>query len=122
MDDQSRHTNVHSRGSPRGFKEQRNNGKISHGTREHEPVLRNAGTTKPLLIFFDVDVDAGGINVAGRYVKQGTNKEQGPSLPRQMLTSYLTCTSCLCRKCKYLYFRSFYGTSIQILINVHSVA
>ena len=31
------------------------------GTREHEPVLRNAGTTKPPLILFDVDVDAGGM-------------------------------------------------------------
>ena len=44
-----------------GFKEQGNNGETSHGKRGYESVLRNAGKTKPLLIFFDVDVDAGGM-------------------------------------------------------------
>ena len=69
-------------GLPGVFKEQRNDGKTSHGTREHEPVLRNAGTTKPLLIFFDVDVDAGGMRQVDMLNREQIRNKDPPSPER----------------------------------------
>ena len=53
-------------GSPRGFREQGNIGKISKGTREHERIFSEQG--KKIYKLEDE-------NIATKFIKRGTNKE-----------------------------------------------
>ena len=54
-------------GFPKGFREQRNIGKISKGTREHEPIFKGNGGTK----LYKVENE----HIVTKFLKWGINKE-----------------------------------------------